>query len=592
MRQILAKAAACVSAVSLAASMAVTASAESKYMKLISAEIPSCIEGASQIWRITSDGYIGYKTPEDSAEESPVIITGLVHIGEEELNDWRNTGEFSYDIVETDYKFLDGSINFQFEESDYLTVNQYADDGNIDVLKYDRENNSMSLEYSVNRSEYDWRYGLNNGCVVAINLLLNDDPEKAPLGRTVSIFSPDGKEYKTDLEFNTNFTWYFSGSTVNAKDSEYILYVTVPGDAYFYDDGFKASDYTLYGFRKDGSYESLYTKKEASSVRICSTGNGICVFADAVRPFGEVFHAYYNGKVYDWGSSAENTLSYGYLLVDDESSENGKAVYPFDSLLGKIYNNKAIAYCQRNEETHGDDRSAYALVDVTSGEVVSDVYSYMDTSDGKIYIVETLDGQWGYINNKGKLLKTYDRVSVFVGDYASVVKDGKGFLIDRNFKRVSEKVDADYTGAYVDGLYKFGSNDGNSVFVTFVNNAAEETKPEESKPEESKPEESKPEEPKPEESKPEESKPEESKPEESKPEESKPEESKPEESKPEEVKIEESKPNNTSTDNTPDTAPADLPDKTNPETGAAGIAAVIAVTALGASAAVMFRKRK
>ncbi len=581
MRQILAKAAACVSAVSLAASMAVTASAESKYMKLISAERPSCIEGASQIWRITSDGYIGYKTPEDSAEESPVIITGLVHIGEEELNNWRNTGEFSYDVVETDYKFLDGNINFQFEESDYLAINQYDDDGNIDVLKYDRENNSMSLEYSVNRSENYWGYGLNNGCVAAVNWLfvqIPDGTDIVPRALYISIFSPDGKEHTTSFKCDDyNLTRYFGAFPHADKDSEYTLYVTVPTASRVYDDGVSAIDYTLYGFRKDGSYEALYSKEWADHVVIHDVSNGCCVFSDAVRPYSDSFHAYYNGKVYDWDSSAENTLSYGYLLVDDESSENGKAVYPLDSLKGKIYNNKAIAYCQRNEETHGDDRSAYALVDVTSGEVVSDVYSFMDTADGKMYVVETLDGKWGYINNKGKLLKTYDDASIFVGDYAPAVKDGKGFLIDRNFKRVSEKIDADYTLTYIDGLYEFGSNDGNTVFVTFVNNAAEETKPEESKPEESKPEESKPEEPKPEESKPEESKPE---------------ESKPEESKPEEVKIEESKPDNTSTDNTSDTAPADLPDKTNPETGAAGIAAVIAVTALGASAAVMFRKRK
>ncbi len=588
MRRILAKAAACVSAVSLAASMAVTASAESKYMKLISAEIPSCIEGASQIWRFTSDGYFGYKTPEDSAEESLVIITGLVHIGEEELSNWRNTGEFSYDIVETDYKFLDGSINLQFEESDYLAINQYDDDGNIDVLKYDRENNSMSLEYSVNRSEYYWECGLNNGCVAAVNwVFVQDGTDIVPRVLDISIFSSDGKEHRTDFKYNCNLTRYVDAVPDAAKDSEYTLYVTVPTASRVYDDGVSAIDYTLYGFRKDGSYEALYSKEWADHVVIHDVSNGCCVFSDAVRPYIDSFHAYYNGKVYDWDSSAENTLSYGYLLVDDESSENGKTIFPLDSLKGKIYNNKAIAYCQRNEETHGDDRSAYALVDVTSGEVVSDVYSFMDTADGKMYVVETLDGKWGYINNKGKLLKTYDDASIFVGDYAPAVKDGKGFLIDRNFKRVSEKIDADYTLTYIDGLYEFGSNDGNAVFVTFVNNAAEETKPEEPKPEESKPEESKPEESKPEEPKPEESKPEEPKPEESKPEESKPEESKPEESKPEE-----SKPDNTSTDNTSDTAPADLPDKTNPETGAAGIAAVIAVTALGASAAVMFRKRK
>ena len=49
----------------------------------------------------------------------------------------------------------------------------------------------------------------------------------------------------------------------------------------------------------------------------------------------------------------------------------------------------------------------------------------------------------GYINTDGELLATFDDASEFKGKYAPVVKDGKAFLINKDMKRVSEKIDAD-----------------------------------------------------------------------------------------------------------------------------------------------------
>ncbi len=158
----------------------------------------------------------------------------------------------------------------------------------------------------------------------------------------------------------------------------------------------------------------------------------------------------------------------GMLYVYDGDGYGGQ---PVTSLESKIYGTKAIAYAEY-EETEGAF-GTYALIDVKTGEKIGDYdyMKYMSTEDGKMYLVQTADDKWGFMNSKGKVLRTYDDAGSFVGDYAPVIKDGKAFLIDRNMKRVSEKIDADDVGTIEDNLFWIKKGD-EYYFMTFSNEMA------------------------------------------------------------------------------------------------------------------------
>jgi len=543
MRRLLAKAAACVAATALTAGMAVTASADDKYMKLISADFPSCIEGASYCYEAGDEYFSLFNTEWN--------LNCLVLVGENELNKWRESGEFSYENAKTDYNFENCKPYEPIGAWDYLCLT--TDSSQIDVLRLDRKNNEMTHAYSADTTEYNSKYGLSNGCIFAVKNILNSNNRLDSV--CVTIFSPDGEKHETDFDYDNAPAWLAYDYCVdNTADGEYIGY-------FIRNNGDDSVGYSLYGFSKDGSYETLWNDDSQNyrwmygSAMNCSG----CVVWETENETTAMrdYYVYSDGKVYDWEWDLErNSSGMACLYTDMESEENLE--FPFAGFDGDIFNQKAVAKFQRSTMEHGDDKSVYALVDITDGKILSDVYLSMNTYDGKKYLVKTLDGKWGYMNSKGKLLKTYDDAGGFKGDYAPVVKNGKGFLIDRDFNRVSEKIDADGCRILSDGLYVFDQDD-NSVAVTFVRESAEESKPEEPKPEESQPE-----------------------------------EPKPDESQPEEIKIDEPKPEKVDTDNSSETGgtSSQLPDKANPETGAAGVAALLAVIAVGASAAVMFRRKK
>ncbi len=546
MKRLLAKAAACVTAVSLAAGMAVTASAEDKYMKLISADFPSCIERASNYYGAGDEYFSLYDTEWN--------LNGFVRIGENELNKWRESGEFSYDKVGTDYIFENGQPYEPVGAWDYLCV--ATESSQTDVLHLDRKTNEMTLANSADTTEYKSKYGLSNGYIFAVKDVLNSNNRLDSV--CVTVFSPDGEKHETYFDYDNAPAWLAYNYCVdNTADGEYIGY-------FIRNNGGDSVGYSLYGFSKDGSYETLWNDDSKNfrwmygSAMNCS---GYVVWETETGTIRD-YYVCYDGKVYDWEWDLErNSSGMACLYTDIGSEENLE--FPFAGFDGEIFSQKAIAKFQRSTMEHGDNRSVYALVDITDGRLLSDAYLSMSTYDGKKYLVKTMDGKWGYMNSKGKLLKTYDDAGDFIGDYAPVVKDGKGFLIDRDLNRVSEKIDADGCTTMSDGLYRFTQGDS-YVAVTYIKESAENTKPEETKPEEPEPEESKPEEPKP------------------------------EESQPEEIKIDEPKPEKVDPDNSSEAGgtSAELPDKANPDTGAAGVTALFAVIAVGASAAVMFRRKK
>lgn len=232
-------------------------------------------------------------------------------------------------------------------------------------------------------------------------------------------------------------------------------------------------------------------------------------------------------------------------LTNSDGSEadyDGKA-YTLNS-VSSIHGDKAIAHYTWSY--NGESADGYALVELTDGAYapISGYYAGMYTKDGEMFLVKTADGKWGYINSNGELLKTFDDASNFNGKYAPIINDGKAYLINRNMKRVSEKIDAESVSGLDKGLYTV-TIDGEKYFMTYADadDTAEEEPADETPADDS---------------------------------------NTPEDTAPD-------------TDNTvsdSETTPAENSDKTNPDTGAGSVAVIAAAAITAAGIIAVSRKQK
>ncbi len=157
-------------------------------------------------------------------------------------------------------------------------------------------------------------------------------------------------------------------------------------------------------------------------------------------------------------------LRTNYFLMIKAGTSAPTEVYSFDkkktySLSGKELSGFTVNG-RKLELTRLDDRlwgtksvalysdslgmsKMYALIDVSTGKLVSKSYYNMVTYDGKIFRVKNEKGQYGYIDANGMELGWFSDAAAFAADgkYAPVLKNGQTYLIDRNMKKVSLNAD-------------------------------------------------------------------------------------------------------------------------------------------------------
>ena len=140
-------------------------------------------------------------------------------------------------------------------------------------------------------------------------------------------------------------------------------------------------------------------------------------------------------EVYSFDSKKTYTLSgrklSGFTVKGRE--------YSLARLDDRLWGTKAVA---RYSDSLGL-LDMYALVDVSTGKMISKNYYNMVTYDGKIFRVKNEKGQYGYIDAEGNELGWFADAAAFPADgkYAPVMKNGKTYLIDRNMKKVSKNAD-------------------------------------------------------------------------------------------------------------------------------------------------------
>lgn len=512
-----------------ATALAVPASAATA-KKLLIEPTTTIGEDVNDIGKIYSDNL--YCTVND------VSISGFCSISSKDIKKWRESGVFSYTDVtvdgDLDYEHLGGFSDIP------MLYNEDADSGSVSKrYVYDfNGSDKLTIKYTTE----NWAGATSSGYIVQDTVT----PDKL----TINIIAPDGAATSSEIDLAVDpkdktqpCFWYIRAIENNSDYVGALLYVdkleTEDDFGYFY-------GLNLALIKEDGTAETVWSNTVPYFGGLLGISDEYVVFAapEYVVKGGNSVYAYNIST----GEVKVTNLYYGdvRLTNSDGSEADSDATYTLDSVTS-IYGDKGIAHYYNNY--NGDD--AYALVELADGAYapISGYYAGMYTMDGELYLVKTADGKWGYINSNGELLKTFDDAGEFNGKYAPVINDGKAYLINRNMKRVSEKIDAEGVGTLDNGLYRV-TIDGEKYFMTYADaddTAAEEPADETPADDSNAPEDNTP---------------------------------------------DTAAPDTDNTVSDSETTPAATGDKTNPDTGAGSIAVIAAAAITAAGIIVVSRKQK
>lgn len=449
--------AAALAAVTAASCLTAVASAEDEKPKLLVS--PMSIIGTSGELATTDNGFIS--------------------ITDEDIKKWQTTGEFSYSDVKTDFD-LPEDYSWNYEKSKNTGYLYYQNTGedkkSLFTLKYDAKTKKLTKLKDFGTS---WTEVRADGYVV--DFLRKDEDKKI----TVTITSPEGKSKTNTFEYKGEGDWEWYWTSNGDKYAMILLWKTNEKEVTYGENDEKKSaafSYDLYGITKDGKVETLFSEPGSNDEFVnyigLNSGSDNCVsWVEQRRPYGyrTLIYNLDNGKIILGEPLLEN---YDYNLMCHYSDGFASSQI---SGVSNMYGDRFIAKCPVDYTTSPYE-FRYILFGVTGSEIldgsykgISDVYKYMSTEDGKIFLVQDDNDKWGYIDANGKEIAMFDDAGSFVGDYAPVIKDGKAYLIDKNMKQVSEKVDAESVRSVSDNpeLFKL-TIDGKSYLATFAKPAAEE----------------------------------------------------------------------------------------------------------------------
>lgn len=443
-------------AAAVCAASGVTASAAGKYQLLT--EPMSTVDGTEDTYGVyDADGrgkapFISYK--EDTG------LAGVFDITQKDLKKWHSSGEFTYTEVNVD--------NFDGAE--------YFDNAEID-LRYYSDAPGMVV-YSSENDEEVLFYSYENGS-------LNSVPT---MGSWYQV-SFDGYELSLD---DTRTWWYITNHNDGVAERQQLSYAvdgwlnsirwTFPDDGKYLGYWINSInetmeneeeclfDYNIYGITREGQLENIYSETDKRGAWLLYAGDNFLVFESRN-------YTYIDGTDYLYSTETGEVVKLPRIV--DNGYAEGDADYHsvlLDFIADtavQLNGNKMVVKKSRFNEDGFD----YYLVEIGNEEsengvnatLLSNAYGYMKTYDGERYLVKTLDGKWGFLNSEGELAATYDDAGEFMGKYAPVVKDGKAYLVNRNFKCVSEKIDAESVRTLDNGLYRV-TIDGENYFMTYSKN--------------------------------------------------------------------------------------------------------------------------
>lgn len=427
------KIAAAAAAAAIAASaFSVQGFAAGKKMELLTAPL-SEIDGATDLLSMSFENFYSYGNDD--------ALIGFISITDENIDSWRESGEFSYNEVKADGIDLSNKDVTIFTDSPQIA---YRDENGNFTKRLAYSFNGTD-EMALTHESDEWFFTRNDGYSISRNI--NEDGYLSD----VIVTAPDSTQNTAHLDVES---WFF-GIIQDELSEKYVAYCISQGETTYKVD----PEYTRY--TEDGDYAvsetiiSLIDKKGEITELCVDSVVSMTTLNDGVIWYIK------DGAFYEWcGIKIDFDKA---ELVTVPTVMFGKQVPTLD-----VYGDVAIAKIYEG----------YFLHNLKSGfSEEKEFYQDMSTGDnGKKFLVQTQDGKWGYLNSKGKLLATFDGAGWFIGDYAPVVENGKAYLIDRSMNRVSEKIDAE-------GVCTLGANlfrvtiDGEYYLMTYVPDESADEEP-------------------------------------------------------------------------------------------------------------------
>lgn len=416
--------AASAAAVVAASVFALPVSAASPKLKILTAPLSDIGADVDSVMGIFADGVYAAINDENGINNFISVDTAA----------WKETGEFAYDEINVNGDIASSGIGA--DANDYIMTAR--DSLGSDISRY-YAYSFEDGEINITHSSENYMFTTGDGYVV-----------KCEAGNgyaTLTVVSPDG----TSAEIREDNLYQIDGIAGSEKYAAALFDITNSDQNEMY-------DLEVILLTKDGKRESIYTDTFQYFGGINSS-DGYVGFYTQTAPYAA------QGHIFDLDTNVM------YTIVSD--GELG-----YDPTLTHVTDNIFI-----DHQGKYDSVEYYSLIKVDmekeaarcSFDIISDSYSFMDIS-GDIILVEDHNGKWGYINTNGELLATFDDAGKFVGKYAPVVKDGKAFLINKNMKRVSEKIDANLVTTIDKDLYRITV--GDEVYLATYASGTEINEPE------------------------------------------------------------------------------------------------------------------
>ena len=379
-------------------------------MKLITGELDAAIAEKliSNDFINLGKGYyilqdVIYRAEEWEPGEDILAVNKIIRIGDKEIEQWRSTGKLKPTTVQCDVdvsgmKYLSGGFNNGGSYVMFAVMGEEETPGHCYVLKLDETAGKLVKAYDYISKDLTGSWVSGHCTASGESFVYWNGPGKIGVSLEEA-YSSTGKKFEINGE---GMGWSFCSGA-----GKYMVYLVNGG----YGDNPVGS---IYGICKDGSIEEISQFPFALNIDIS----------------GDTWVSFSN---YDDGKN--------YIL-----DTTNKQLHELGELKGFIYavNGSAVTVKWFEYDEAWNATQCYKIIDF-NGKDMSKTYTLMETYDGgNTYLVQTSDGKWGYIDSTGKELAMFDDAGSFSGEglYAPVVKDGKGWLIDRNMNRVSEKIDA------------------------------------------------------------------------------------------------------------------------------------------------------
>ncbi len=395
------------------------------------------------------DGALGAVTNYANGERAAVPIfywndeedgfDGVFDITSADLSKWRSTGEFTYTPVDCDFMKFDDLQVGRYSDCPQL---YYLNDGGLFAYKYDGNGSMENYKTSM-----DWFYPTYDGWTIALGQGAKEvysDLAENDVCFTATYYGDDSGVQITKKFTHDGTDGYLYGT----QDENYLGYVYYPVRNSVAENGLTEYDIIVQGLTREGELVEIYTGTH-NYFWIEDTGENFLHFCAANAPYPTKDYVYLSDTgetlMINWGDARPYT-------VNVYSVNDYKAV-----VEAKDYEGNSLGYMllPLEGETYVENYTTQMN------------YKYIGYDYGGIYLVQTDDDKWGYINAEGELLATYDNAGDFMGNYAPVVKDGKAFLINKSFKRVSEEIDAESVFTMDKELYIVTIN-GENYLMTYA----------------------------------------------------------------------------------------------------------------------------